>query len=183
MEPDGGGTGGMRWGYFAGWLFADLMLVLFLVGFATGPVTPTASPSPSGSASPSPFLSLSPSPSRSSSPSPTSSPGRELDLDGVKFTLQVQARGLLADSPAAQQAARDALQTELAKKGLDQRTAGILLAFGDSPQSTGNGKAIATKFCEAIPKLPHFSGVTLRPYWEAGAEGAVTVEIFFFKNN
>lgn len=151
----------------AGWLFADLFLVLFLVGLASSQPAkphPTATPTPT--------------------PSPTPTSARVLDRQPVSFRVNVPPAEF--QNPATQPAARSrlltALKRELHKPKLRGQQAGFLLVFASGPV-TGINQAIATaKTVVAIvrDKIPAFSEASGLGYWGGSTANSLKFTIFFF---
>jgi hypothetical protein len=151
----------------AGWLFADLLLVLFITAFAASTV-PSAPPGsvrhlrPLRSATPhQPVLILSP----------------------HVFTLSVPAQGIVGTdgSTQADLALATELEGDLRAQHLTSARAGLVEAFGSSPSPTGDGTAVAAAADHAITRnLPLFATAYQQPFWEAGSDGTVTLRVFFF---
>lgn len=142
----------------AGWLFADLFLLLLVIALGSLPREERTS----SSSSPSP--SASPSPSWSGQPAE-----RGLVLKPCSFTVKTGSDG----SVKAQ------FTSQLRKAGVASRTAGFVLSFGTAPDP-GPGQAAADKVNSVITKgLPRFRHAPKRGYWKGGATGKVRIDVFF----
>jgi hypothetical protein len=144
----------------AGWLFADLFLVLFLVTLASLPSSPH----------------------KQNSPPPPPPPPRALDKP-VSFTLNVQPSAI--QDPATKSAADtqlvQALEGKLAASHLAGRQAGVLLVFASGPPD-GIDQAIANAnsvISVVRARVPGFGQVSPKGYW-SGAGDDFEFEIFFF---
>jgi len=149
----------------AGWLFADLFLVLFLVGLAS-------------SQPPKPHHTVTPTPT----PTPTSP--RVLDRHPVSFWVNVPPAEF--QDPATRHAAKSQLLAMLNRKlhepNLRGQQAGFLLVFAPGPL-TGINQAVATaKSVVAIvrAKIPAFSEVSGVGYWGGSTGNSLKFTIFFF---
>ena len=152
----------------AGWLFADLFLVLFVVGLASLP--PSAHPKPR--------------PRHTSPP-----PSRVLDKP-VSFTLKVSPSSV--EYPATRAVADTrlvhALEMALRSRHLANRQAGVLLVFASGPEY-GIDQAVTTAQ-SVVSVVRHrvkaFSMVSGKGYW-SGSGDNFEFEVFFFsvqtKNN
>ena len=144
----------------AGWLFADLLLLLLVIALGSLPreertgASSTPTPSPSGSADPSPSARQA---------------ERGLVLKPCSFTVRTGG----ADSVKKQ------LGSQLRKAGVANRTAGFVLSFGTAPDP-GPGQAAAEKVNSEITQaLPRFSHAPKRGYWKGGPSGKVRIDVFF----
>lgn len=167
----------------AGWLFADLLLVLFVTAFATT-TTPSAPPTHP----------TTPTPKPTASPRPTPKPTPHqavLVLVPYDFTLPLPSSGILTASgattngtTAADRVLAGELKAKLDKKGLGNRRAGLVEAFGSSPQPSQYAINVAKAACYSLQRnLPLFSKVYPQPYWTSGSEGSVSLTVFFFATN
>jgi hypothetical protein len=69
----------------------------------------------------------------------------------------------------------------LRAKGLGSSRAGLVKAFGWSPSSGGDGIPVAKAANLAVAKnLPLFSKAYQQNFWTSGADGTVTLKVFFF---
>jgi hypothetical protein len=116
----------------AGWLFADLFLVLFIVAFSSQPTV--ATPKPKAAVSPS--ARASPSPSPSAKPSPTPVKPARLGLEPAPVNIDVSVSPAAIDNPAtrAQAAARllAGLNAQLTAAHRSGQRAGFVLIFAGS---------------------------------------------------
>jgi hypothetical protein len=156
--------GPQRGGLLAGWLFADLFLVLFVVSLASLP--------------PAPHVAHPPRPRHSSPPRPS------LALDKpVSFVLSVQPAAIQDPSTHASADADliAALNRQLAAGSLRGRRAGVLLVFASGPSDAIN-QAIATARSViglVRGQVPGFGRVSGQGYWSGGGD-SFKFEIFFF---
>ncbi|MHB9858278.1 hypothetical protein [Streptomyces sp. YIM S03343] len=143
----------------AGWLFADLLLLLLVIALGSLPredrtdVSATSTPSRSGTVS----------------PSPSERAERGLVLKPCSFTVATGSAGSVTRQISGQ----------LKKAGVANRTAGFVLSFGTAPDP-GPGQAAAEKVNSQITKdLPRFSHAPKRGYWKGGPSGKVRIDVFF----
>jgi hypothetical protein len=141
----------------AGWLFADLLLLLLVVALGSLPREQRADAHPS------------PTPSDSAG-SPSSRPAeRGLVLKPCSFTV-----GTGSDASVRQQ-----FGAQLRGAGVASRTAGFVLSFGTAPDP-GPGQAAADKVNSQITKgFSRFQHAPKRGYWKYGASGKVRIDVFF----
>lgn len=146
----------------AGWLFADLLLLLLVVALGSLPREERASASASGTPSPSSSGSVSPSPGERQAE-------RGLVLRPCRFVVRTGS----APSVTRQ------FGTQLKKAGVADRTAGFVLSFGTAPDP-GPGQAAAEKVNSQITSaLPRFRHAPKRGYWKGGSSGQVKIDVFF----
>jgi len=153
----------------AGWLFADLFLVLFIVGLASLPAKPPANQ-------------ISPSPS----PSPTPTLHQVLDRTPVSFNVGVPPASLANPATRAVATAKliRILDQALARRHLLGRHAGFVLVFASGPV-TAIGVAIDT--ANLVVRILRgrdqvFAGAGGAGYW-TGAGDAIELKIFFFAHS
>lgn len=146
--------------HLAGWLFADMLLVLALVsmGDRGDPLAATATgPTPEASASP--------------KPTPTPTGPRSVERKPVKMDV------------TAASGADDAVVTQLRQKTrqYEGRTAAFVLTFGNDPD-TAAGQAYAKRINKALKaaRPDMFRGATTRDFWHGGPAGSADLEIYFF---
>jgi hypothetical protein len=164
----------------AGWLFADLLLVLFITAFAT-----TTTPSAPPASTPKPTSADHP---KATKPTPHQA---VLVLVPYDFTLPLPATGILNANGGVTNGTTHAdrllaseLKAKLARKGLVNRRAGLVEAFGWSPQPSQYATNVAEVAGLSFQKnLPLFSHVYLQSYWTSGSEGSVSLIVFFFATN
>jgi hypothetical protein len=129
-HPRGRDSGTLRVPMLAGWLFADLFLVLFIVVFSSQPTV--ATPKPTAPLAPSVHAS----PRKSPKPSPTPTPPSRLGLEPAPVNIDVSVSPADIDNPATRpQAAAQllmSLNTQLAARHLDGLRAGFVLVFAGS---------------------------------------------------
>ncbi|MFE2718508.1 hypothetical protein ACFXKI_42910 [Streptomyces mirabilis] len=152
--------------HLAGWLFADMLLVLALVsmGDRGDPLAAQAAARPSPS-------SASPSAKPSPEPSPTPSGPRSVERKPVKIRV----------AAAAGDTARMVKQLRTATARYKGRTAAFVLTFGQAPEP-GAGQAYASRINASLRKArPHmFTDATTRDFWNGGASGTADLEIYFY---
>lgn len=158
--------GGQRLPLLAGWLFADLFLVLFLVGLASiSPKPHTHKPHPT--------------------PPPTHIAPRVLDRRPVSFHLDVppaefQGQGTQHAATAQLLAALNRKMGQLHLRG---RQAGFVLVFASGPESA-IGQAVAT--ADSVARIvrarnSEFSEASGLGYWN-GAGDYFKFVVFFFSS-
>ncbi|GIH10882.1 hypothetical protein Rhe02_89490 [Rhizocola hellebori] len=156
--------------HLAGWLFADLLIVLFLVALVSVPPT-VAKPTPSASAS--------------SKPSPAPSKPPVLNLKSVDFWVRgVNVNLLLAGNDSAAQNLVQKFNEELRRNNVQNRRAGLILAFGTAPAHNYQDSLatrVAGKLVEVVSqRVEKFRFVASRLLWTPGDPGDIRVEVFFF---
>lgn len=141
----------------AGWLFADLMLVLFLVGLGAEPTVnstqPTTPPSPTAT--------------------PTSTPTRQPALSQNPVKIRIRTSGDLARQ----------VDAGLKEHGLTADRAGMVLAWGDH-DVISRGQRMAREVTEKLPKINKrfFGDATMRVLWSGGGQAdLVTLEIYVLR--
>ncbi|MGW4894002.1 hypothetical protein ACWEQL_17290 [Kitasatospora sp. NPDC004240] len=187
------GRGGTWLLYGAGWLFADLMVVMVLVvlGGQSTPlpvveVSPTAPVSPSTPSSPS---------SKPAAPAPkpsTPAPPPGLDPDSRSVVVEVDVDGLLAGDPAARAAFADRLKGEIGP--YTGRSAAMVFVWGTAtgcPRCAGADLGRSQALADAAAPLVHAVAPgffpaddrrLIRPYLDGqGRAGTVRLELFFIR--
>ncbi|MFJ8112679.1 hypothetical protein [Streptomyces sp. NPDC096132] len=179
--------------YLAGWLFADLLLVLLLVvlGSQTGTTdgideagrTPSALPTSGGSRSPGP----------TSSPTATRTP-RPAGLDPTtqSITVAADADAVIAGSAGAVASVRRQVDRQIARFG--RRTAAFVMVFATVHGSgggvdTGRSDVYATAVARLLPKIapqffPPYDKKIIRGYHDSGyriRSGTARIELFFLQ--
>jgi len=164
--------------HLAGWLFADLVLVLFLAALISLP------PPPPGSRA-DVHPSRSPSPGAVSSPSPGVSPTPVLELQPVDLNIPVPQQALLASNgtgPPAEATAA-AFHQAVVDKGLTGRTAGLVLTFGAGDRDHIAQAQQLAKLVNAIilAREPGFAHAQTLEYWGGESRpGTVSFKLYFF---
>jgi hypothetical protein len=151
--------------HLAGWLFADMLLVLALVsmgdrGDPLAAKATAAKPKASASASPSP----------SESPTPTGP--RSVELKSV----DIQVKAARGDLDAMARQIRKATERYVG------REAAMVLTFGEAPD-TAEGQAYAAEINKALKKArPDMFGDSVkRPFWQGSpSSGSASLEIYFY---
>ncbi|MGV1004899.1 MAG: hypothetical protein ACOYEV_09065 [Candidatus Nanopelagicales bacterium] len=173
-------SGGDRWKpgvgleALAGWLFADLLLVMFIVGLGAEITSlPAAEPSPT------------PTSTATDAATPTPSPTEAaMSQVPVLRTVKVDAGELLASGARGKQAKAD-LREELALTlaELTGRRAAMVLIWGHA-STVGQGQEIAETVGEQLAKaLPEIFGeAAQRALWKGDNKtGEVDLEIYLFQ--
>jgi hypothetical protein len=156
----------------AGWLFADLLLVLFVTAFASLPA---------------PRVMSSPHPGSTATPTPTPTPRpqlRVLEQNPQTFTVADVSPTAVASSDATTKAAAVAkllgeLRTQLADRKLQGRQAGFVIVFAYGPLD-GISRAIsaANSVWRTLKTEAQFKGIAGQGYWSGSA--GFEFKIFFF---
>ncbi|MFI8966184.1 hypothetical protein ACIGO8_29185 [Streptomyces sp. NPDC053493] len=149
--------------HLAGWLFADMLLVLALVAMGDqGDPLAAASPRPGASASPKPGASASPKPKGP----------RAVTRTPVKVSI---------DAAAGDRAAMRARLREVTAR-YEGRQAAFVLTFGRHPDPGAGGDyagEVNAQLAKARPGM--FKGATTRDFWKGGASGGhADIEIYFY---
>ena len=160
----------------SGWLFADLLLVLFLIAMVSVPphvATPAAKPTPTRSATRSP----SPSPSPSGSPRP-----RGLDPNYLALNVPVAPSVVRAGGYAQFQANLD---QQLSARNPGHRLVGLILVFAWGPDDQSDQNIAHQTSDDVVSWLTKhdsaFSAAIGLGYWGA-AQDTFDVKIFFLNS-
>ncbi|HEU5376620.1 MAG TPA: hypothetical protein VFV38_14375 [Ktedonobacteraceae bacterium] len=105
----------------SGWLFADLLLALFVIFLSANTVGVKPQPIPT------------PTPTALVTLSPTPTPLPRLELTYHSLRLPIDAAGLLNNSPGAQQALAREIRAQAFLQG---RTVGLVVAYGNAPDAS-----------------------------------------------
>ncbi|MFI7020224.1 hypothetical protein [Streptomyces sp. NPDC050164] len=147
----------------AGWLFADMLLVLALVsmGDRGDPLAARSEAEPSKSAV------VTPSPEPSRTPTGPRSVARK--------PVKVRLTAAVGDST------RMVKQLRAATTRYQGREAAFVLTFGQAPEP-GDGQAYARDVNKALRKARPdiFTGATTRDFWNGGPSGSADLEIYFY---
>ncbi|MGW4942351.1 hypothetical protein ACWEOZ_12285 [Actinoplanes sp. NPDC004185] len=172
--------------HLAGWVFADLTLVVLLIVLVMTPPRPVAQgahPAPSKPPTAAPSAEATPQPSKAE---PSQPPVLQLD-EVPKIRISVPNADLVAGGTRASAAANkltSELKASLAAQGLTKRQAGLLLTFGAAPTANFQGgvaRRSAERANQVILRLQGFRTAKTRAYWTyAPAPAFVEIEIFFF---
>lgn len=145
----------------AGWLFADLLLVFFIVSLGA----------------PRPYEEPEPEPTPTPTPEPTPEPSLGLDREPVEVEFQTSVSAAASGDDSAVQDLRDALEDH--EDELGGREAGMVLTFGGTQNGTALAADINDLLTEADPEL--FAGSATREFHDlAASSGSVAVEIYLF---
>lgn len=151
--------------HLAGWLFADMLLVLALVsmGDRGDPLAAQTDAKPSKSTVATP--------SREPNPTPTPTGPRSVARKPVK----VRVTAAVGDST------RMARQLRAATTRYEGREAAFVLTFGQAPEP-GDGQAYAREVNKALRKARPdvFTDATTRDFWNGGPSGSADLEIYFY---
>ena len=184
--------GVLRVPMLAGWLFADLFLVLFIVVLASQPAAPLAVSKPKASTpthSPAPSATPSATPTRPSrSPRPT-----PIGVEQNPQNIVVQISPNDVDNPATRVAALSkllvALHKQLASQHLTNSTAGFVVIFAtsvtDNPDPVDEAIKVANSVLPVLKKQDAnlFGRASGEGFW-GGANGSYFhFQIFFFTNS
>ncbi|MDT6984021.1 hypothetical protein ACFSUJ_29310 [Streptomyces lusitanus] len=149
--------------HLAGWLFADMLLVLALVsmGDRGDPLAARADAKPSKPAA------VEPSPE----PSPTPTGPRSVARKPVKVQL----------TAAAGDTTRMVEKLRAATTRYEGREAAIVLTFGQASEPS-DGQAYAREVNKALRKArpDMFTDATTRDFWNGGPSGSADLEIYFY---
>jgi hypothetical protein len=163
----------------AGWLFADLALLLFIITVVIAADFPAAEADPpEAAASASPEPSGEPSPS----PSPTAEPG--VESEPHVFYVDTDAAGLVSGDANARNGLIDALRADFDALVAQGYTVGFALTFGgaDDPGYGGDIAEAANKvMAGAFPDL--FGDAPTRHFWTSSNKegvdvGTVQIELY-----
>jgi hypothetical protein len=181
--------GVLRVPMLAGWLFADLFLVLFIVAFASQPSAPLSKPKvPTSTHSPTPSAAPSPSPTLSPSPSPKPA---SIGLEQTPQNIVVQVSPIAVDNPATRAAALvqliSSLHKQLASLRLTGGTAGFVIIFATSVTDNPDPVDEADKVADSVlPVLKTqdaalFGRASGEGFWGGANGNYFHFQIFFFK--
>ncbi|MGA5387645.1 hypothetical protein [Streptomyces pseudogriseolus] len=149
--------------HLAGWLFADMLLVLALVsmGDRGDPLAARADAKPSKPAA------VEPSPE----PSPTPTGPRSVARKPVKVQL----------TATAGDTTRMVKELRAATTRYEGRQAAIVLTFGQASEPS-DGQAYAREVNKALRKArpDMFTDATTRDFWNGGPSGSADLEIYFY---
>ena len=162
-----GARGRMGADNMAGWLFADLLLVLFIIGLGSQ-LTVLPSPEPPPEPEPTPVVS-----------EPAGAPVMRQEAQVIDVAVNPEA--LLRRDPA--ELARLAAEVDAKTADFGESQAVLVLLFGYADNATA-GQAIATGVAEVLTTRPApFTPATeTRPLWQGGPAGTVRLEIFLLDN-
>ncbi|MFF4057615.1 hypothetical protein ACFYZ8_04715 [Streptomyces sp. NPDC001668] len=151
--------------HLAGWLFADMLLVLALVsmGDRGDPLAAQAATRPS------------PSPSSDAEPSPEPSPSPQGPRSVERRPVKVHVAAAVGDT------ARMVKQLRSATAPYKGRAAAFVLTFGQAVDPS-DGQAYAREINKSLRKArpDMFTDATTRDFWNGGAAGAADLEIYFY---
>jgi hypothetical protein len=152
--------------HLAGWLFADMLLVLALVsmGDRGDPLAAQAAARPSPSAA---------SPDAEPSPEPSPTPQGPRSVKRKPIKIHVDA--------AVGDTAQMVKQLRAATARYEGRAAAFVLTFGQAPEP-GDGQAYAREINKALRKAQPemFTDATTRDFWSGGSAGSADLEIYFY---
>jgi hypothetical protein len=182
--------GVLRVSMLAGWLFADLFLVLFIVAFASQPAAPvTASKPKSPAPTHTPMPSASASAPPTSSPSPSSKP-TPIGVEQNPQNIVVKVSPLDVDNPATRAVALVQLladlHKQLARLHLIDGTAGFVVVFATSVTDNSDPVDEAIKVADSVlPVLKKedaalFGRASGEGFWGGTNGNYFHFQIFFF---
>jgi hypothetical protein len=162
----------------AGWLFADMLLVLTMLFLAS-----TSFVLPKPPSTPTPTI-VTPDPTLTTM-TPTPTPAPHLEQNYHRFKIQVDPNGLLQNNPNATNAV---IQQVTAQPFLRGRQAGLMIAYGGAPDDSQIGRAedIANRVYNILQNLGKhdstFANVSRYDplYLLGGVPNVVTIDIFLF---
>lgn len=145
----------------AGWVFADMLLVLFLIGLGSAITFDPPEPEPE--------------------PEPAQIVG--MRTDPVRISVRVPAADLVSGEKSAQRAARSALARASKRHDRGGNEAALLLIFGGG-ESVGAGQSVAVALrpeLTAVSRGLFPRNTPSRFFWDGSLEyGEVRVEVFLF---
>lgn len=126
----------------SGWLFADLLLALFVIFLSANTVGVKVQPI------------ATPVPAITPTPTPTPQPLPRLELDKHHLQLAIDPNGLLSDSRGAQQALAQQVRAQAFLQG---RAVGLVIAYGNAadPSQIRTAQTIARKVMNVLQMLGH----------------------------
>jgi len=160
--------------HLAGWLFADLLLVLFLVSLSAQHAPEAPEPPP-----PPPPKLLSP---ESCEFTVRLGNGFTADRDRVVSELE-RILSAPKDSDFNTDDGHGAPSDKCREHLAEQRDVGFVIAFGSgSNQQIGAAKEFAADVAEiAIEEIPQFKDAKYRELWTGGSPGSVELSVFFLE--
>jgi hypothetical protein len=181
-------------GLLAGWLFADLLLALFVVflgaqgGAALGAL-PKDSGSSTGGASATPTSTTTTEVATTTTTAPPPAKPAGVETTPYKFEVQTNEAALTGPDGPAKDAERqriaDEVITKLRADGRIDRRAGFVLTFGVNP-TVGQGQVLAAAFNETLKMkvTSVFGSAALRnfDYRSSAGQGQARVEVYFLTN-
>ena len=176
-------SGALRVPMLAGWLFADLFLVLFIVVFSSQPTVATPKPKPLAAPS------VHPSPAHSPKPSPTPKQSASLGLEPAPVNIDVSVSPAEIDNPATRSQAAvqllASLNGQLAAGHHTGLRAGFVLVFAGSVTGASDpideAVHVATLVIPILQKQDAavFGTASGEGLW-GGANNLFHFQIFFF---
>lgn len=157
----------------AGWLFADLLLVLFIIGIGSGlTIVLTDDPAPPGPTEDEPAVVIPP-------------PPPSMRLDPIHLEVGVDAATLLSSDPATAQAARAALNSDIAAQtaGLTGQRSAMVLTWGHATTPTTGQDLARVAIAEMTAGRPDvFGGSASKALWLGDPRSdRIELEIYLFQ--
>jgi hypothetical protein len=153
-----------------GWLFADMMIGLFVIALATQAAPRGAGEAPRPAAARTPTRALS-----GAQPSTA-----RMEQEARIVRVAVDADGLVSGRRSAERALRRALAEEVSALDGKDRRAALVLVWGYAP-GVDAGMAIADAAEDQLDAAsPVFAEAVTREFWHQGKKGQVAFEIYLF---
>lgn len=159
-------------GHLAGWLFADLLIILFLLASVDTLEVAASKDVPPQEETTTTTTTTTP---------PTTLPTEEERPPALSLEPRIVQVGTLSGPPISEQ-----VTNALREQGVDDSSrVGFLIAFGgDSQYSERAVEQAVAVVADLQGSLPdQFGDAVDRTYWGGGAFGTVKLEIFFFEDN
>jgi hypothetical protein len=153
-----------------GWLFADMMIGLFVIALAT-----QAAPRGAGE-TPRPLA------ARTTTGAPAGAVPSTARMEQVAriVRVSVDAKGLVRGRRAPERALRRALAEQVAPLAAEGRRAALVLVWGYAP-GVDAGMALADAAEDQLDAAsPVFAEAVTREFWHRGKDGQVAFEIYLF---
>ncbi len=158
-----------RVAHLAGWLVADLMIVLMVVGLSTLERSESATPTTAGTTTTTTVTTSTTTTTIPDPGGPSTTVPLVVGLNTTPYCTVLENNDELAAT----------LESELSSKGLEGRSAGLVLTFGISPD-TGTGLSISRSINDELSSVEVFRESVRRSFWSSGGtSGSARLEIYF----